>query len=39
MIYLVGGAPRSGKSVLGQRVAQQLNVGWVARAWQRRSAF
>ncbi|MEY4548085.1 MAG: hypothetical protein RL685_4280 [Pseudomonadota bacterium] len=30
MIYLVGGAPRAGKSVLGQRVAQQLNVGWVA---------
>ena len=30
MIYLVGGAPRAGKSVLGQRVARQLNVGWIA---------
>jgi hypothetical protein len=30
VIYLVGGAPRAGKSVLGQRVAQRLNIGWVA---------
>lgn len=30
MIYLVGGAPRAGKSILGQRVAQRLSVGWVA---------
>ena len=30
MIYLVGGAPRSGKSVLGQQVAGHLNIGWVA---------
>ena len=30
MIYLVGGAPRSGKSVLGQQVAAHLNIGWVA---------
>ncbi len=30
MIYLVGGAPRAGKSILGQRVAAKLNVGWVA---------
>lgn len=30
MIYLVGGAPRAGKSILGQRVAQRLNIGWVA---------
>jgi hypothetical protein len=30
MIYLVGGAPRAGKSILGQRVAAHLNVGWIA---------
>lgn len=30
MIYLVGGAPRAGKSLLGQRVAARLNIGWVA---------
>lgn len=30
MIYLVGGAPRAGKSILGQRVARQLRIGWVA---------
>ena len=30
MIYLVGGAPRSGKSILGQRIAAKLNVGWVS---------
>jgi hypothetical protein len=30
MIYLVGGAPRSGKSILGQQVAARLRVGWVA---------
>ena len=30
MIYLVGGAPRSGKSTLGQKVASKLGVGWVA---------
>ena len=30
MIYLVGGAPRAGKSILGQRVAAKLNVGWVS---------
>ncbi|HTV25423.1 MAG TPA: hypothetical protein VMG12_42300 [Polyangiaceae bacterium] len=30
MIYLVGGAPRAGKSVLGQRVAARLNIGWAA---------
>jgi hypothetical protein len=30
MIYLVGGAPRTGKSVLGQKVAAHLNIGWVA---------
>ncbi len=30
MIYLVGGAPRVGKSILGQRIATHLNVGWVS---------
>jgi 2-phosphoglycerate kinase len=30
MIYLVGGAPRAGKSILGQRVAAKLKVGWIA---------
>ncbi len=30
MIYFVGGAPRSGKSILAQRIAANLNAGWVA---------
>ncbi len=30
MIYLVGGAPRTGKSILGQQVAAKLNIGWVS---------
>ena len=30
MIYLVGGAPRVGKSILGQRVSATLNAGWVS---------
>ncbi len=30
MIYLVGGAPRSGKSILGQRVAANLKIGWTS---------
>ena len=30
MIYLVGGAPRAGKSILGQQVSAKLNVGWVS---------
>ena len=30
MIYLVGGAPRVGKSILGQRVFAKLNAGWVS---------
>jgi 2-phosphoglycerate kinase len=30
MIYLVGGAPRAGKSILGQRIAAKLNIGWVS---------
>src|SRR5215831_18634126 len=30
MIYLIGGAPRAGKSILGQRLCTILNVGWVS---------
>lgn len=30
MIYLVGGAPRAGKSILGQRIASTLDIGWVS---------
>jgi hypothetical protein len=30
MIYLVGGAPRAGKSILGQSIAAKRNVGWIS---------
>jgi hypothetical protein len=30
MIYLVGGAPRAGKSILGQQLAAKLNAGWIS---------
>jgi hypothetical protein len=30
MIYLIGGAPRAGKSILGQQVASGLKIGWVS---------
>src|SRR5215469_4176813 len=30
MIYLIGGAPRTGKSILGQRLCATLKVGWVS---------
>jgi hypothetical protein len=30
MIYLVGGAPRVGKSILGQRISAQLKIGWIS---------
>lgn len=30
MIYLIGGAPRSGKSVLGQQVAVNLKSSWIS---------
>ena len=30
MFYLVGGAPRVGKSILGQRISAQLGIGWVS---------
>jgi hypothetical protein len=30
MIYLIGGAPRVGKSILGQAIAAKRNVGWIS---------
>ena len=30
MIYLVGGSPRSGKSILGQRISAHLRIGWIS---------
>lgn len=30
MIYLIGGAPRVGKSILCQRLAAKLNIGWIS---------
>jgi hypothetical protein len=30
MIYLLGGAPRAGKSILGQQVAANLKIGWIS---------
>jgi hypothetical protein len=30
MIYLIGGAPRAGKTILGQRLCTTLKVGWVS---------
>jgi hypothetical protein len=30
MIYLVGGAPRAGKSILGQHVSAKLKIGWIS---------
>ncbi|MAG35790.1 MAG: hypothetical protein CL878_06045 [Dehalococcoidia bacterium] len=30
MIYLVGGAPRAGKSILGQRISTKLRIGWIS---------
>jgi hypothetical protein len=30
VIYLVGGAPRVGKSILGQQVAAKLAIGWIS---------
>ncbi|HET9905332.1 MAG TPA: hypothetical protein VFQ23_01790 [Anaerolineales bacterium] len=30
MIYLIGGAPRAGKSVLGKQAAAKLNIGWMS---------
>ncbi len=30
MIYFVGGAPRVGKSILGQRISAKLKIGWIS---------
>jgi hypothetical protein len=30
MIYLIGGAPRAGKSILGQQISAQLKAGWIS---------
>ena len=30
MIYLIGGAPRAGKSILAQRLAAKLRIGWIS---------
>jgi predicted kinase len=30
MIYLIGGAPRVGKSILSQRTAARLRIGWIS---------
>jgi len=30
MFYFVGGAPRVGKSILAQKIATKLNIGWVS---------
>jgi 2-phosphoglycerate kinase len=30
MLYFIGGAPRSGKSILGQRISANLRIGWIS---------
>ena len=30
MIYLVGGAPRTGKTILGERISARLSIGWIS---------
>ena len=30
MIYMIGGAPRAGKSILCQQVASSLKIGWIS---------
>lgn len=30
MIYIIGGAPRSGKSILSQRLSAKLKIGWIS---------
>ena len=30
MIYLIGGAPRTGKSTLTQRISAKLGIGWIS---------
>jgi 2-phosphoglycerate kinase len=30
MIYLIGGAPRTGKTILAQRISARLGIGWIS---------
>lgn len=30
MSYLIGGAPRAGKSILAQRISSKMEVGWIS---------
>ncbi len=30
MIYFIGGAPRAGKTILGQRISADLRIGWIS---------
>ena len=30
MIYLIGGAPRCGKTILSKQIAQQKNIPWIS---------
>ncbi len=30
MIYLIGGSPRSGKSILAKRLARKINCPWIS---------
>ena len=30
MIYLIGGAPRAGMTILGQQFAAKLRIGWIS---------
>lgn len=30
MIYIIGGAPRVGKTILAQRIASKLKIGWIS---------
>src|SRR5215217_4052219 len=30
MIYLIGGAPRAGKTILAQRLSSKFQVGWIS---------
>jgi len=30
MIFLIGGAPRAGKTILGQHISAKLKIGWVS---------
>ena len=30
MIYLIGGAPRVGKTILSQQISTKLHIGWIS---------